>query len=63
MQFLSNDLSGITGDYLEKSVDEAVNSDLPMIFITFPSAKDPTFNERYPGNSLFSKHFFNSGIF
>lgn len=48
----SNDLSGITTDYLEKSVDEAVNSDLPMIFITFPSAKDPTFNERYPGKSV-----------
>ena len=25
--------------------------DFPLVYISFPSAKDPTFNERYPNRS------------
>uniref|UniRef100_A0A8D0L8F9 L-amino-acid oxidase n=1 Tax=Sphenodon punctatus TaxID=8508 RepID=A0A8D0L8F9_SPHPU len=30
---------------------EEVSDNLPMMFITFPSAKDPTYQERHPGRS------------
>uniref|UniRef100_A0A8D2IUB3 L-amino-acid oxidase n=1 Tax=Varanus komodoensis TaxID=61221 RepID=A0A8D2IUB3_VARKO len=39
--YLHNDLD---------SIDE-VNAKLPMVFISFPSAKDPTYQERHPGCS------------
>ncbi|XP_042326919.1 all-trans-retinol 13,14-reductase-like [Sceloporus undulatus] len=30
---------------------EEVSTNLPMMFVTFPSAKDPTYEERHPGHS------------
>nr|XP_060636798.1 all-trans-retinol 13,14-reductase-like [Anolis sagrei ordinatus] len=30
---------------------EKVSTNLPMMFITFPSAKDPTYEDRHPGHS------------
>ncbi|XP_003222713.2 all-trans-retinol 13,14-reductase [Anolis carolinensis] len=30
---------------------EEVSTNLPMMFITFPSAKDPTYEDRHPGHS------------
>jgi all-trans-retinol 13,14-reductase len=49
--FTGNKLSEITEEYFEKSADEAVESNVPLLFISFPSSKDPTFNERYPGKT------------
>ena len=48
--FNSNDLSKLTEEYLGKDLDDALQSDVPLMFISFPSAKDPTFNKKYPGN-------------
>lgn len=33
------------------SVDEVGKSDIPLLFISFPSTKDPTWEERFPGKS------------
>ena len=33
------------------SLDEAVDRPYPFIFIGFPSAKDPSWPQRYPGRS------------
>nr|XP_020649645.1 putative all-trans-retinol 13,14-reductase [Pogona vitticeps] len=45
-----NDLNGITTKYMDLP-KEKVSTHLPMVYITFPSAKDPTYEERYPGHS------------
>jgi all-trans-retinol 13,14-reductase len=45
----SNDIDGLMEEYVEKTAEDACEADLPMLFISFPSAKDPTFNQRYPG--------------
>lgn len=50
--YTSNDLNAVTEEYLEKTSDEAIEADIPMVFLTFPSAKDPTFNDRFPGKSV-----------
>jgi all-trans-retinol 13,14-reductase len=47
-----NDLSGIIEEFLQKPAEDAASSDVPLLFITFPSAKDPTFQDRYPGKSV-----------
>lgn len=36
--------------YTSLSRDQVLGN-IPMMFITFPSAKDPTSNIRHPGNS------------
>lgn len=51
--YTGNDLSGLALDYLNKpSAEEAGDSNIPLLFISFPSAKDPTFQQRYPGKSV-----------
>lgn len=38
----------------DKNVDDfnsSLNADMPLVYISFPSAKDPTWDERYPGKS------------
>jgi all-trans-retinol 13,14-reductase len=50
--YISNDLSGEIDNYLSKSVEDATSSEIPMVFIAFPSAKDVTFNDRFPGKSV-----------
>ncbi|XP_062993766.1 all-trans-retinol 13,14-reductase-like [Elgaria multicarinata webbii] len=46
----NNDLDSITTKFTSLSREE-VSTNLPMLFITFPSAKDPTYQERHPGCS------------
>lgn len=41
--------------YASLSRDEVLGN-IPMMFITFPSAKDPTSNIRQPGSTLASSH-------
>lgn len=36
--------------YLSLSMEEAANSPIPLLFASFPSAKDSTWEERYPGS-------------
>ena len=38
-------------EYLSKSPEDVGNEPPPLMFLSFPSAKDPTYNERYPGKS------------
>nr|XP_006819612.1 PREDICTED: putative all-trans-retinol 13,14-reductase-like [Saccoglossus kowalevskii] len=49
--FPDNDLDKQSRDFLSLSGDEIENQDIPLLFISFPSAKDPTWEERYPGKS------------
>ncbi|XP_078280587.1 all-trans-retinol 13,14-reductase-like [Rhinoraja longicauda] len=46
----NNNLDELMCHTISASKEEFVKT-IPMLFITFPSAKDITWNERYPGNS------------
>jgi len=50
--YTGNDLSGISQEFFSKSAEDAASSEVPLLFISFPSSKDPTFQERYPGKSV-----------
>ncbi|KAH0626738.1 hypothetical protein JD844_001881 [Phrynosoma platyrhinos] len=45
-----SDLDSLMTKYFSLPKEE-VSTNLPMMFITFPSAKDPTYEERHPGHS------------
>ncbi|XP_061445880.1 all-trans-retinol 13,14-reductase-like isoform X3 [Rhineura floridana] len=45
--YLHNDLDAMNTKYATL-LREEVSTNLPMMFITFPSAKDPTYQERHP---------------
>ncbi|NXC46414.1 RETST reductase, partial [Penelope pileata] len=45
-----NDLDAMMSRYAALSRDE-VPENLAMMFVTFPAAKDPTYEERHPGHS------------
>ncbi|XP_041350180.1 all-trans-retinol 13,14-reductase-like [Gigantopelta aegis] len=49
--YLSNDLCGILGDYMSLSVEDLETAEIPLLFVSFPSAKDPSWEDRYPGKS------------
>ncbi|XP_053550425.1 all-trans-retinol 13,14-reductase [Bombina bombina] len=44
------DLNSLMGQYSSLGWEE-VCKNLPLMFITFPSGKDPTYNQRHPGRS------------
>ncbi|NWV86353.1 RETST reductase, partial [Dasyornis broadbenti] len=48
--FPGNDLDGMMKRYLALSREEAANN-IPILFVTSPSAKDPTWEMRHPGKS------------
>ncbi|CAM5137699.1 unnamed protein product [Natator depressus] len=48
--YLDNDLDEMMTRYAALSREE-VSENVPMMFITFPSAKDPTYQQRHPGQS------------
>ena len=54
MVLCRNDLGKITRDFLTKDAEDAIDSDIPLLFISFPSAKDETYEERFPGILLMS---------
>ena len=47
--FTGTDLCGQTQSFIDRSKEECAKDDIPLLFISFPSAKDPTYNERFPG--------------
>lgn len=49
--FSDPDIERVTDKYFALSADDASSCDVPLMFLSFPSAKDPTFNTRYPGKS------------
>ncbi|TFK10677.1 SH3 domain-containing kinase-binding protein 1 [Platysternon megacephalum] len=48
--YLHNDLDEMMTRYAALRREE-VSENVPMMFITFPSAKDPTYQQRHPGRS------------
>ncbi|TWW69298.1 putative all-trans-retinol 13,14-reductase [Takifugu flavidus] len=48
--YKGNDLDSLMESYFSLSREEVLGN-IPMMFITFPSAKDPTANIRHPGKS------------
>eukprot|EP00112_Aurelia_sp_Birch-Aquarium-sp1_P026138 Seg9085.2 transcript_id=Seg9085.2/GoldUCD/mRNA.D3Y31 product="putative all-trans-retinol 13 14-reductase" protein_id=Seg9085.2/GoldUCD/D3Y31 len=49
--YTSNEFDKITQDYMALSAEEAGTKDIPLLFISFPSAKDPTWDQRFPGKT------------
>ncbi|XP_066955488.1 all-trans-retinol 13,14-reductase-like [Macrobrachium rosenbergii] len=49
--FSDNDVDKLALDYLSMTREEAENVDVPLIFISFPSTKDPEWNKKYPGKT------------
>ncbi|KAM5135584.1 all-trans-retinol 13,14-reductase-like [Mantella aurantiaca] len=45
-----SDLNGLMEKFWSLECEE-ISEDLPLMFITFPSGKDPTYQQRHPGNS------------
>ena len=39
-------------EYLSMSLEDAMASPVPMYYISFPCAKDPTWEQRHPGESV-----------
>jgi all-trans-retinol 13,14-reductase len=42
---------GFDHDKNVQAFNESLGEDLPLVYVSFPSAKDPTWNERYPNKS------------
>ena len=49
--FTNTDLDKSLDEYLALSKDHVAQNEVPLLFISFPSTKDPSWNERYPGKS------------
>lgn len=49
--FNHEDLQTQLDRYISLSPEEAAKVPAPLIFLSFPSTKDPTFSDRYPGKS------------
>ena len=49
--YSDNDFDKIFDDYMSLSASEAGTKDIPLLFVSFPSTKDPTWDQRYPGKT------------
>ncbi|XP_045626463.2 all-trans-retinol 13,14-reductase [Procambarus clarkii] len=49
--FTGNDIDKLTVDYLNLSREEGLDADIPLLFISFPSTKDPEWKKKYPGKT------------
>ncbi|XP_050714755.1 all-trans-retinol 13,14-reductase-like [Eriocheir sinensis] len=49
--YTGNDIDKLTLDYMNLSREEAMDADIPLLFISFPSTKDPEWKKRYPGKT------------
>ncbi|XP_067948219.1 all-trans-retinol 13,14-reductase-like [Watersipora subatra] len=50
--FTDEDLNASFNSYMDHQPDLENPSEIPLLFISFPSAKDPAWEERYPGKSV-----------
>lgn len=50
--FSSNEGEEDMDRYLSLSREDAVNTDFPILFISFPSTKDSTWSQKHPGKSV-----------
>jgi all-trans-retinol 13,14-reductase len=55
--FSSNDASQTFDEYLKLEPEEALNADVPLVFISFPSAKDPNW-ATHPGKKSLKIFYF-----
>ena len=49
--YSSNELDQSYEDYIRTSAQDAGTEDSPLLFVSFPSTKDPTWDDRFPGKS------------
>ncbi|XP_064648110.1 all-trans-retinol 13,14-reductase-like [Lineus longissimus] len=49
--FNSSDLDGEFDEFCAKTPEDAVKGDVPLMFLSFPSTKDSTWEQRHPGKS------------
>ena len=49
--FSNNELDQSYNEYRNLPAEKAGEQDIPLLFLSFPSTKDPTWNERFPGKS------------
>lgn len=49
--FSNNELDQSYEEYRSMAVENVGKQDIPLLFLSFPSTKDPTWNERFPGKS------------
>lgn len=49
--FANNEFDQCYEKYLNLPVESVGRQDIPVLFLSFPSTKDPTWNERFPGKS------------
>nr|KAG5704661.1 hypothetical protein BaRGS_025303 [Batillaria attramentaria] len=49
--YRSNDINKEMADFLSLSLDDIATAPLPLCYISFPSAKDPTWEQRHPGKT------------
>ena len=49
--FVNNELDKSYEEYSNLAVEDAGKQDIPLLFLSFPSTKDPTWDERFPGKS------------
>ena len=47
--FFSENTDQLMRHYMSLTVEEAANTECPVMFISFPSAKDPSWETKYPG--------------
>lgn len=50
--FNNNELTQSFWKFLNQSVSDVLDGDVPLVFISFPSAKDSSWEQRYPGKSV-----------
>lgn len=51
------DLDAITESYLQRPQEQAASGPIPLLFISFPSAKDPLWEQKHPGQMATSCAF------
>lgn len=49
--FTSNSLDSEYDRYISLPASKAGTEDIPLLFVSFPSCKDPTWKQRFPGKS------------
>jgi len=49
--FNTNDITKECNAYTKLTAEEALDRDVPLMFISFPSTKDPEWQKRYPGKT------------
>ena len=52
----SNNINGMFDKVQMQSASDAASSTVPVMFISFPTAKDPSREERFPGINLNASH-------